>query len=352
MSSNCDPGPLHFLLLWFCGWTNRHQQQVIDYLLEENRVLREQLRGRRVRLTDDQRRRLAVKGRLLGRKVLDQIAAVAKPDTILRWYRKLVAKKYDGSKKRRAGRPPTDVDTAALVVKMARENPGWGYTRLRDALRHLGHEIARNTVKRILLDHGIEPAPERGRTTRWKTYIRAHLGEIAAADFFAVEVLTVTGLVRYLVFLVIDLETRRVEIAGINHSPNGTWMKQIARNLTDCEDGFLRDTRRLVLDRDPLYTEDFRGMLKDSGVSIVRLPARSPNLNACAERFVLSARTECLDRGVPLGERNLRRTLSAFVAHYNGERHHQGLGGALVVHDDGPRGTMVRSPAASGWAAC
>ncbi len=123
MSSNCDPGPLHFLLLWFAGWTNRRQQQVIDDLLEENSVLREQLGGRRLRSTDEQRRRLAVKGRLLGRKVLDQVAAVAKPDTILRWYRKLVANRYDGSKTRRPGRPRTSADTADLVVKMAHENP-------------------------------------------------------------------------------------------------------------------------------------------------------------------------------------------------------------------------------------
>ena len=315
----------------FSGWVNRHQNQVIDYLMEENRVLREQMGGRRVRLNDDQRRRLAVKGKRLGRKILKEVAGIVTPDTILRWYRKLVATKYDGSKKRRPGRPRTKVDIAALVVRMATENGGWGYTRIRDALRHLGHEIARNTVKRILLDNGIEPAPERNRKTSWKTFIRAHLGEIAAADFFTVEVLTLTGLVRYFVFFVIDIKTRQVEIAGICHSPTGTWMKQIARNLTDCEDGFLRGVRYLILDRDPLYTAAFRKMLKDAGVEPLRLPARSPNLNAYAERFVLSIKSEYLDHIVPLSEKHLHRAVHEYVEHYHSERHHQGLDGELIT---------------------
>jgi putative transposase len=329
-----SPGPLHFPLLLFSGWVNRHQREVIDYLMEENRVLRQQLGGRRLRLTNDQRRRLAVKGKLLGRKLLGEVAGLVTPDTILRWYRQLVARKYDGSKKRRPGRPRAKVDIVELVVAMATANGGWGYTRIRDALRYLGHEIGRNTVKRILLDHGIEPAPERNRKTSWKTFIRAHLGEIAAADFFTVEVLTLAGLVRYFVFFVIDIETRRVVIAGISHSPNGVWMKQIARNLTDSEDGFLRGVRYLILDRDLLYTASFRTLLKEAGVTPLLLPARSPNLNAYAERFVLSIKSECLDRIVPLSEDHLRRAIGSYVEHYHSERHHQGLDGKLIISDE------------------
>ena len=337
MSSSSPPNALHFLLLLFSGWVNRRQLAVIDYLKEENRVLREQLGGRRLRLNDDQRRRLAVKGKALGRKVLQQMAGIVTPDTILRWYRTLVAKKVDGSKKRGRGRPRTAEEIAALLVRMAGENPTWGYTRLRDALRHLGHEVGRNTVKRILLIHGIEPAPERNRKMSWKTFIKAHLGELAAADFFTVEVLTLMGLSRTFVFFVIDIETRRVQIAGITNQPCEAWIMQIARNLTDTEDGFLRGIRYLILDRDPLYTRAFRATLKDSGVEALRLPARSPNLNAFAERFVLSAKSECLGRIVPLGENHLRRAMSAFVSHYHSERHHQGLGGQLVVADENTR---------------
>ena len=171
---------LTFLLLVFGGWVNLRQQKVIEYLLEENRVLRDLAGDRRPRLTNDQRRRLAVKGKALGRRVLGEIAGIMTPDTILRWYRQLVAKKYDGSKKRGPGRPRTIADVVELVVTMAKTNPTWGYTRIRDALSHLGHEIGRNTIKRILRDHGLEPAPERGKRTPWKTFLSAHWGAIAA----------------------------------------------------------------------------------------------------------------------------------------------------------------------------
>jgi len=186
-------------------------------------------------------------------------------------------------------------------------------------------------VKRILANHGIVPAPQRGKRTPWKTFLAAHWSAIASADFFTVEVLTAGGLVRYFVFFVMRLETRRVEIAGISCSPSGAWMTQIARNLTDCEDGFLLGVRHLIIDRDPLYSSAFRGLLKDGGVAPLRLPARSPNLNAHAERFVLSIKSECLSRIVPLGEGHLRRVVREYVAHYHTERHHQGLGNRLLT---------------------
>ena len=141
------PSPLAFLLLLFSGWVNRQQEPVIDYLLEENRVLRAERGSRRLRLTDDQRRRLAVKGKALGRRRLGAIAGIVTPDTILRWYRRLVAQKYAGSKKRGPGRPSPKPDIAALVVRMANENPTWGYTRIRGGLKSLSHEVARNTIK-------------------------------------------------------------------------------------------------------------------------------------------------------------------------------------------------------------
>jgi hypothetical protein len=148
---------------------------------------------------------------------------------------------------------------------MARETPSWGYTRIRGALFNLGHDIARNTIKAILKERGIEPAPERGRHTSWHAFIKLHLGAIAGADFFTVEVLRGFGLVKYYVFFVLDIGSRRVHIAGITDQPCEAWMKQIARNLTDCVDGFLKPTRYLSLDRDPLYTKAFRTMLKNAG---------------------------------------------------------------------------------------
>jgi putative transposase len=166
------PLALQFVVLTWAGWINRKQQGVIEYILEENRVLREHLGGRRLRLTDDQRRRLAAKGRVLGRKLLGKCACIVTPDTILRWYRRLVAAKYDGATRREPGHPRTKDDLAALIARMATENPTWGYTRIRCGLRHLGHEIGRTTIRRILTRHGIEPAPERGGRPRWSARTR------------------------------------------------------------------------------------------------------------------------------------------------------------------------------------
>jgi transposase InsO family protein len=245
--------------------------------------------------------------------------------------RTLVAQKYDGSKMRRPGRPTTKPEIAALVVRMANENPTWGYTRIRGGLKHLGHDVARNTMKAILKNHGIEPAPERRTKMPWKTFLAAHWEGLAAADFFTVDVLTVAGLIRYVVLFVMKLQTRTVEIVGITSQPDENWMAQVARNLTDADDGFLRGMEYLILDRDPLYTAAFRDLLRDSGVKPLRLPARSPNLNAFAERFVGSVKSECLDRIVPLGEKHLRAAIRAFMDHYHEERPHQALGNELIA---------------------
>jgi putative transposase len=214
---------------------------------------------------------------------------------------------------------------------MANENPGWGYTRIRGALRNLDHELGRSTIHRILTEAGIEPAPERSRRPSWATFLKAHWGAIAAMDFFSVEALTMHGLVRYSVLFVIDLKTRWVQLAGVAHDPHGAWMEQVARNLTDVVDGFLGNTRYSIHDRDPFFTQRFAGTLRAGGVKTVKLPARSPNLNAYAERFVLSVRTECLRRVIPLGEQHLRTILREYIEHYHRERNHQGMANALLT---------------------
>ena len=321
---------LQFLMSIFAGWVNRSQQDVIEYLQEENRVLREQLGGRRSRFTDGQRRRLAAKAKTIGRKGLFEIGSLVTPDTLLRWYRRLIARKYDGSKTRKAGRPKTVAEIEQLIVQMADDNPRWGYTRIRGALRNLGHEIGRNTIKRILLENSIDPAPLRKKGMSWPTFLKAHWGAIAATDFFSVEVLTRTGLVRYFVLFVIDLQTRRVAIAGIARQPDGEWMKQMARNLTDVDDGFLNGAHYLIHDRDPLFTRAFRELLESSGVETVKLPVRSPDLNAYAERFVRSIKSECLAQIIPLGERHLRKAVKEYTEQYHFERNHQGLNNELI----------------------
>ena len=286
------PPALQFLVLTFAGWVTRHQDDLIAYLREENRVLREHLGPRPLRLTDAQRRRLTARGQQLGRRVWMQVAGIVTPDTILRWYRRLIAQTYDGSARRGRGRPMPRRDVAALVVRLAVENPQWGYTRIRGALSHLGHEIARATVKRILHDHGIDPAPERSRRLPGKTFLQAHGEGLTACDLFTVEVLTLAGLQRYLVFFVIALQSCRVTIAGIHPQPYGTWMEQMARNVTDPVDGCLRRARYLMHDRDPLDTRVFGEILEGGGVQPIRPPPKSPNLNAYAERFVRSMQEE------------------------------------------------------------
>ena len=191
-----------------------------------------------------------------------------------------------------------------------------------------------NTVKRVLNDHGIEPAPERGRRTPWKTFLGAHWEALAALDFFTVEVLTLVGIIRYHVLFVMRLKTREVQIVGITAQPCEKWMKQMARNLTDHFDGFLRDAGYIIMDRDPLYTVCFRQMLKCSGTNPIRLPARSPDLNAFAERFVLSIKSECLNKIIPLGEKHLRLGIKEYMQHYHAERNHQGLGGRIIHADE------------------
>jgi len=157
------------LMMFFAGWVNRSQQDVIEYLQAENRVLREQLGDGRLLLTDGQRRRLARRAKAIGRKGLFEISTLVTPDTLLRWYRRLIARKYDGSETRRPGRPKTAAEIGKLILRMAQENPGWGYTRIRGALRNVGHEIGRNTIKRILNENGIDPAPP--RQMPWKTFL-------------------------------------------------------------------------------------------------------------------------------------------------------------------------------------
>src|SRR5450631_439110 len=191
------PMPLKFLAAWIATWLGEQQARVIEYQRAENAALLERLGKHRLRLTDGERRHLAKLGKALGRKALQQVATIATPDSILRWYRELVAAKYDGSKKRRPGRPRKAAEIVRLLLEMARQNPGWGYTRLRDALNNLGYKIGRTTIERILREHGIEPAPERKRQYSWATFIKAHLGVIAGMDFFTVEFVTALGLVRY-----------------------------------------------------------------------------------------------------------------------------------------------------------
>lgn len=328
--------PFRLVLIALSGWMNDRQSLLIDYLPEENRVLREQLGDKRLRLTDDQRRRLAAKAKGLGRKVLVDLGTIVTPETLMAWHRRLIAQKYDGSNKRGPGRPRTAKDIEELVVRMAKENRAWGYQRIRGALANLGHDVGRATIAAILARNGVEPAPERERKTTWKEFLEQYWDLIVAADFFTIEAWTRRGLQRFIVLFFIELSTRKVEIAGIGPVANGLWMNQIARNLTDAVDGILKDKRYLIHDRDPLFTDEFLEIVGQTGVASVNLPARSPNLNAYAERFVRTIKESCLERLILFGEGSIRRAAAEFTLHYHTERNHQGLDNKLICPDPAP----------------
>jgi len=326
--------PWHLFVVILAGWVNRRQQDAIDYLRTENQILRKACGKKRIPLTNAQRRRLAIKGKLLGRKLLGDIATIVTPDTILRWHHRLVAMKWDYSRRRsKAGRPPVSKEVIDMVLRLARENRSWGFDRIQGALANLGIRISDTTVGNILQEHGIEPAPERLRRTSWNEFIKAHWNVLAAIDFTTVEVWTKGGLVTMYVLFVIEIRTRRVHFAGCTANPDAPWMKQVARNLTDCSDGFLLGRRFILMDRDGKFCDAFRSLLEVAGTKPVRLPARSPNLNAFIERFMRSLKSECLSRMIFFGENSLRDAVRQYLAHYHEERNHQGLGNRLIEPD-------------------
>jgi transposase InsO family protein len=321
------------ILAYITGTVDQELLLRNEYLAAENRVLRGQLKGR-LKLSDAERAKLGEIGRRLGRKALGEVANAALPDTILGWYRRLVARKFDGSRHRSPGRPRVDKTIEGLIVRMAEENLSWGYDRIVGSLANLGYEVSDQTVGNILRRHGVSPAPERKRSMTWAAFIRAHLAVLAGTDFFTVEVLTLRGLVTYYVLFFIHLESRKVDIAGITVHPDEEWMQQMARNVTMEGCGALRDRRYLLHDRDTKYTHSFRAIIASGGVKPLALPARSPNLNAYAERWVRSVKDECLSRIILFGERSLRRALSEYVKHYHAERNHQGKGNVLLFPRD------------------
>ena len=309
------------------GWLNRQERRSLAYLVEENRVLRRQLGGQRLQFTDDDRRRLAVLGHRVGRRVLRQIATVVTPDTILRWHRQLIARKWTYRGKR-SSRHGVLAEIRRVVVRMAEENPTWGYTRIQGVLKNVGHRVGRSTIARILRGHGLPPVP--ARPTSWQTFLRAHWGAIAGADFFTTEVWTWRGLVTCYTMFVIDLASRRVHIVGSTPHPNDLFMRQVGRTLTAADEGVLVGHRVLICDRDAKWSAPVRAQLGEVGIHVVQTPYQAPNANAYVERFVRSIKHECLNRVIPFGERHLRRTITEFVAHYHGERNHQGLGNELI----------------------
>jgi putative transposase len=280
------------LLAYITGTIDQELLLRNEYLVTENRILRNQIKGR-ISLTDGERKTLAELGQKLGKQALAEVAKIVKPDTILAWHRRRIAQKFDGSKERKAlGRPKIDQELEALVVRMAHENRSWGYDRIVGALANLGYVISDQTVGNILKRHGLPAAPERQTTTTWKEFIRTHLDVLVATDFFTAEVWTLGGLVTYYILFFMHLGSRKVHEAGVALHPDARWMVQIARNVTMADWGFLAPGQYLIHDRDGKYCPAFQHII--------------------------------------FGEASLRHALRQYVEHFHSERNHQGKGNVLL----------------------
>jgi len=293
-------------------------------------MLKDRLRGKRIRFTDAERALLARKAKAVGRKALMELDTIVSPDTLMRWHRRLVAQKWDYSSRRGPGRPGIMREISELIIRMAVDNPGWGYTRIQGALANLNHKVGRGTIANVLKANGVEPAPERGKHIRWSTFLKAHWKIFAASDFFSVEVWTPRGLTTYYVLFVMSIADRVVHIAGVTNRPDESWMLQVGRNWLDAEDGVLAGKKYLIVDRDTKYSKRFRDFIAEGGTEVIRMPPLSPNLNAFAERFVRSIKEECLTKMIFVGQGSLRRALTEYMTHFHEERNHQGLGNRLI----------------------
>ena len=261
---------------------------------------------------------LAVLSRLLPRSSWGTFGVT--PTTLLSWHRRLVAKRWTYPH-RPPGRPPIDEQTTPLVLRLATENPRWGYRRIQGELLKLGAHLAASTIAKILKDHGFGPAPRRSGPT-WRHFLRAQASGVVATDFFHVDTVLLKRL--YVLFF-IELSRRRVSITGVTVHPNAAWITQQARNVTgDLADEAMA-TKFLVRDRDTKYVASFDAVFKAEDVEILRTPFPTPNANAFAERFVRNVRSECLDHVLVLNEAHLERILRSYARHYNGYRPHQGI---------------------------
>ena len=321
---------LWFTLITYLAYCiDKELYKTIDYLKAQVEVLIEQQekQNKRILLTNRQRMKIAAKAKRLSREMLKKCTVLFTVDTIFGWYNKLIAQKYDGSKNRkRIGRPRITEEIVNLVIKFKKENLRWGYQKITDQIVYLGYQISNTSVKNILIENGYDPESDLIVRSTWHEFFRSHWEVMTACDFFTIELLVGRKLIRCALFFVIELATRKVFFAPIKLQPDGSYMKQAARILTDCEDGFLKGKRYLIHDRDPLYnTDGFYDILENSGIEPIKLPARSPDLNAYAERFVRTIKEECLNHMILSSVKQLEYVLEQYCQYYHHERIHQSL---------------------------
>jgi putative transposase len=313
--------------------SEREKEIEILLLRHQLRVLQRQVA--RPQLTPADRALLAALSRVLSRQRWKSSVFVT-PATLMRWHRELVARRWTYPQ-RRPGRPPTRAEVRALVVRLARENPSWGYRRIQGELAGLGIKLAASSVWTILKEAGIEPAPRRLEQS-WSEFLRAQAASVLECDFLTVDTLF---LKRFYILFFMELSTRRVHLAGITTNPDGRWMTQQARNLLMKlgDDGI--QPRFLVRDRDSKFTRDFDEVFRSEGIRVIKAPVRAPKARAHAERWVGSVRRECLDRLLILGRRHLQHVLAAYVRHFNEHRPHRALGQRPPLSDRQPLADVI-----------
>ncbi|MEV0408340.1 integrase core domain-containing protein [Actinoallomurus sp. NPDC050550] len=314
-----------FAVLRLLPMDDRDKDAEILTLRHQIAVLERQLGGTRVRFTAPDRAFLAALLHRLTPEALRQVRLLVRPDTVLCWHRDLVRRRHAArSKPKRPGRPPTVRSIRALVLRLVRENPQWGYRRVHGELLVLGVKVAASTVWDILQDAGIEPAPERAAGT-WAAFLRSQADALLACDFL--ETVTLTG-ARMYVLAMIEHRTRRIRILGATAHPTASWVTQAVRNLVmDLEDAGCR-ARWMIRDLDSKYPGLFDAVLADTGIKIVLTGVRMPRMNAIMERWVLTCRRELLDRALIWNQRHLLQALREFETFYNHHRPHQGIDNA------------------------
>jgi len=305
-----------FALVWLLGRPRRSKELEILVLRHELAVLRRQ--AGRPKLTHADRVLLAALARSLPRTVWPSFPV--KPETLLRWHRELVARRWTYPRQA-PGRPPLDSSLRALILRLARENPHWGYRRIVGELKGAGIAISATSVRKVLLEAGLRPAPERGPSS-WRAFLRAQAETMLACDFLTVET---AFLQRIYVLFFISLETRRIEYIACTPNPDGRWTAQQARNLI-MQLGDEQPFRFLIHDRDAKFSHAFEEVFRTEGIKVIRTPVQAPNANAYAERWVRTVRADCLDRILILGRRHLEHVLRVYHRHYNEHRPHRGLG--------------------------
>jgi len=248
------------------------------------------------------------------RQALEDSVRLFKPATLINWHREMVRRKWTFKQKSQPGRPPIDAELEQWILRVARDNPGLGYDKLKGELRKLGFKVSPTTIRIVLQRHGIPPAPERSQSgTSWRIFLNHYKEQFLACDFLTVEILTLQSL--YVLFF-IEHATRRVYLAGCTAHPDAAWVAQQARQMTwELHDRDL-PMRYLIHDHDTKFTGLFDTVFESEGIEMVNIPFEAPNANAIAERWVRSVREECLDRVIILNERHLRRVLSDYVVYY------------------------------------